>query len=49
MRRYFYSGNSIVNKWLERNAFAKLFEDERYRSAFLGAVRNGQTNHEELR
>jgi hypothetical protein len=41
MRRYFYSGNSIFNKWLEKNAFVKSLEDEKYRSAFLGAIRNG--------
>ncbi len=40
MRRYFYSANTLVAKWLEKNAFAKAFEDEIYRSAFLAAIRN---------
>lgn len=40
MRRYFYNSGNLVGKWLEKNAFAKAYEDEVYRSAFLAALRN---------
>jgi hypothetical protein len=50
MRRYFYNSGTLVSKWLERNAFAKAFEDEVYRSAFLAAIRNDSPlNFAELR
>ena len=42
MRRYFYSANPVVAKWLEKNAFAKSFEDDVYRSAFLSALKHNQ-------
>lgn len=40
MRRYFYDSSSVIAKWLERNAFAKAYEDSMYRSAFLAGLRN---------
>lgn len=40
MRRYFYNTGSLVSKWLENNAFAKAYEDQMYRSAFLAALKN---------
>lgn len=39
MRRYFYNDIGVISKWLEKNAFAKSFEDSVYRNALLSAVR----------
>lgn len=47
MRRYFYSANSFLSKYLEKNAFAKAYEDEIYRSAFLAAIKNSSTTNYE--
>lgn len=50
MRRYFYNVNSFVGKYLEKNAFAKAYEDEVYRSAFLAGIKNSSTtDYETLR
>jgi len=43
MRRYFYNSGTLISKWLEKNAFAKAYEDEVYRSAFLAALKNDST------
>jgi len=43
MRRYFYDSSSIISKWLEKNAFAKSYEDSIYFNAFLSAFKNNPT------